>query len=91
MPHTWPMQLSAFAAMIFSTVVPSSRLSMYNFPFHILLTAVGAANWPKFVETTWVLDVSPGVRRTPGGPEEPRSTKAHYTCSPYTCTQSRPA
>jgi len=33
-------------------------------------------------QTTWVLDVSPGVRRTPGGPEESRSTKAHYTCRP---------
>ena len=28
-------------------------------------------------QTTWVLDVSPGVGRTPGEPEEPRSTKAH--------------
>jgi len=27
-------------------------------------------------QTTWVLDVSPGVGRTPGGPEESRSTKA---------------
>ena len=25
-------------------------------------------------QTTWVLDVSPGVGRTPGGPEESRST-----------------
>ena len=39
------------------------------------------------IQTTWVLDVSPGVGRTPGGPEEPRSTKAHYTCRPYRCTQ----
>jgi len=38
-------------------------------------------------QTTWVLDVSPGVGRTPGGPEEPRSTKAQYTCRPYRCTQ----
>jgi len=38
-------------------------------------------------QTTWVLDVSPGVGRTPGEPEEPRSTKAHYTCRPYRCTQ----
>jgi len=30
-------------------------------------------------QTTWVLDVSPGVGRTPGEPEEPRSTKAQYT------------
>ena len=30
-------------------------------------------------QTTWVLDVSPGVGRTPGGPEESRSTKAQYT------------
>jgi len=27
------------------------------------------------------------VGRTPGGPEERRSTKAHYTCRPYRCTQ----
>ena len=38
-------------------------------------------------QTTWVLDVSPGVGRTPGEPEEPRSTKAQYTCRPYSCTQ----
>ena len=38
-------------------------------------------------QTTWVLDVSPGVGRTPGEPEESRSTKAHYTCRPYRCTQ----
>jgi len=38
-------------------------------------------------QTTWVLDVSPGVGRTPGEPEEPRSTKAHLTCRPYRCTQ----
>ena len=31
---------------------------------------------PTHTQTTWVLDVSPGVGRTPGGPEEPRSTKA---------------
>jgi len=37
--------------------------------------------------TTWVLDVSPGVGRTPGEPEEPRSTKAHYTRRPYRCRQ----
>jgi len=37
-------------------------------------------------QTTWVLDVSPGGL-TPGEPEEPRSTKAHYTCRPYRCTQ----
>ena len=29
-------------------------------------------------QTTWVLDVSPGVGRTPGEPEESRSTKAQY-------------
>jgi len=34
-----------------------------------------------------VLDVSPGVGRTPGEPEEPRSTKAQYTCRPYRCTK----
>jgi len=34
-----------------------------------------------------VLDVSPGVGRTPGGPEDPRLTKAQYTCRPYRCTQ----
>ena len=38
-------------------------------------------------QTTQVLDVSPGVGRTPGEPEEPRSTKAHYTCRPYRYTQ----
>jgi len=38
-------------------------------------------------QTTWVLDVSPGVGQTPGGPEESRSTKAQYTCRPYGCTQ----
>ena len=34
-------------------------------------------------QTTWVLDVSPGVGRTPGEPEESRLTKAQYTCRPY--------
>jgi len=38
-------------------------------------------------QTTWVLDVSPVVERTPGEPEEPRSTKAQYTCRPYMCTK----
>jgi len=38
-------------------------------------------------QTTWVFDVSPGVGRTPGGPEESRSTKAQYTCRPYRCTR----
>ena len=38
-------------------------------------------------QTTWILDVSPGVGRTPGMPEEPRSSKAQYTCRPYRCTQ----
>jgi len=38
-------------------------------------------------QSTWVLDVSPGVGRTPGETEEPRSTKAHYACRPYRCTQ----
>ena len=37
--------------------------------------------------TTWVLDVSPGVGRTPGEPHESRSTKAHYTCRPYMCAK----
>jgi len=39
--------------------------------------------------TNWVLDVSPGVGRTPGPgePEEPRSTKVQYTCRPYRCTK----
>ena len=40
-----------------------------------------------YTRTHWILDVSPGVGRTPGEPEEPRSTKAHYTCRPYRCTQ----
>ena len=38
-------------------------------------------------QTTWVLDVSPGVGRTPGKPEESRSTKAQYTCRRYRCTK----
>jgi len=38
-------------------------------------------------QTTWVLDVSPDVGRTLGEPEEPRSTKAQYTCRPYMCTK----
>ena len=38
-------------------------------------------------QTTWVLDESPGVGRTPGEPEESRLTKAQYTCRPYRCTQ----
>jgi len=33
-----------------------------------------------YTQTTWVLDVSPGVGLTPGEPEESRSTKAQYTC-----------
>ena len=37
--------------------------------------------------TDGVLDASPGVGRTPGEPEESRSTKAQYTCRPYRCTQ----
>jgi len=37
--------------------------------------------------TTWILDVSLGVGRTPGEPEELRSTKAQYTCRPYMCTK----
>jgi len=32
-------------------------------------------------------NVSPGVGRTPGEPEESSSTKAQYTCRPYRCTQ----
>ena len=40
-----------------------------------------------YTQTTWVLDVSPGVGRTPGEPKEPKSTKAHYTCRPCRCTQ----
>jgi len=38
-------------------------------------------------QTTWVLDVSPGVGRTPGELEESRSTKVQYTCRPSMCTQ----
>ena len=37
-------------------------------------------------QTTWVLEASPGVGRTPGEPEEPRSTIAQYSCTPYRCT-----
>jgi len=38
-------------------------------------------------QTTWVLDVSPGVGQTPGEPEESRSTTAQYTCRLYRCTK----
>jgi len=38
-------------------------------------------------KTTWVLDVSLVVGWAPVEPEEPRSTKAQYTCRPYRCTQ----
>ena len=38
-------------------------------------------------QTTWVLDVSPGVGWTPEEPEEYRSNKAQYTCKPYSCTK----
>jgi len=31
-------------------------------------------------QTIWVLDASQTVGRTPGEPEESRSTKAQYTC-----------
>ena len=40
-----------------------------------------------YTQTTRVLDVSPGVERTPGEPEESRSTKAQYTSRPFRCTQ----
>jgi len=40
-----------------------------------------------YTQTTWVLDVNPGVGQTPGVPEESRSAKAQYTCRPYRCTQ----
>jgi len=38
-------------------------------------------------QSTWVLDVSPGVGQTPGEPKESRSTKVQYTCGPYMCAQ----
>ena len=38
-------------------------------------------------QSTWALDVSLGVGRTLGEPEEPRSTKAQYTCRSYMCTK----
>ena len=40
-----------------------------------------------YTHTNYLGTVSPGVGRTPGGPEESRSTKAQYTCRPYKCTQ----
>jgi len=40
-----------------------------------------------YTQTTFVLDVSQGVGRTPGGSEEPRLTKVQFTCRPYRCTQ----
>ena len=36
----------------------------------------------RYTQTTWVLDVSPGVGWTPGEPEESRSTKAQYRKNP---------
>jgi len=39
-------------------------------------------------QTTWVLNVSPGVGRTPRKPEESRWTKAQYTRRQYICVQS---
>jgi len=42
---------------------------------------------PTHTQTIRVLDVSPGVGRTPGEPEEPRLTKAQYTCRPCRCTK----
>ena len=38
-------------------------------------------------QTTWVLDVSPGVGKTPEEPEESRSTKTQYTCRLYRCVK----
>ena len=38
-------------------------------------------------QTTWVLDVSPGVGRTPGEPEDSRLTEVQYTCRLYRYTQ----
>ena len=38
-------------------------------------------------QTTWALDVRPGVGRTSREPEESRSTKAQSTCRPYMCTK----
>jgi len=38
-------------------------------------------------QTSWVLDVSPGVGQTPGEPEEPGSTKVQYTCRLYKYTK----
>ena len=39
-------------------------------------------------QTTWVLDVSPGVGRPPWEPEESRLNKVQYTCRPYRCTKT---
>ena len=38
-------------------------------------------------QTTWVLDVSPGVAWTPGAQKESRLTNAQYTCRLYMGTQ----
>jgi len=38
-------------------------------------------------QTTWVLDVSPGVRQTPGELEQSRLTKDQYTCRLHMCTK----
>ena len=58
----------------------------------VLIKRVYGANTKRYQNTLKVrinhpLDVSPGVGRTPGVPEESRSTQAHYTCRPYMCTQ----
>ena len=56
--------------------------------FRVLGWWVGVCLYARVhTQTTWVLDVSPGVGRTPGESEESRSTKAQYTCRPYRCTQ----
>jgi len=38
-------------------------------------------------QTTWVLDVSPGVGQTPGETEESRLTKAQCPCRLYMYTK----
>jgi len=38
-------------------------------------------------QTTWVLDVSPGVGQTPGELAKSILTEAQYTCRPYMCAQ----
>ena len=56
--------------------------------FRVLGWGVGVLVYAlTHTQTTWVFDVSPGVKRTPGAPEKSKPTKAQYTCRLYRCTK----